>query len=177
MDEILDYMVNKEWLKDRERIKKMQLLNLVRTNYDANNLSNKIGSILIYNQLIEQFIKDIIEISIYYIKAEIWPAEVELKVDFDNKTFGQTIKLFEQYATKENSRDEILNKLKDFNKKRNEVAHKLFTVDDLKKLDSQLDSYRVLAEKTMVLLLQYYEAVSYKLEDLADRVQFELLYD
>lgn len=65
MDKILDYMVNKEWLKDRERIKKMQLLNLVRTNYDENNLSNKIGSILIYNQLIEQFIKDIIEISIY----------------------------------------------------------------------------------------------------------------
>lgn len=175
MDTTIQYMLNKEWENDREKLKKRYLLNLVRSEFKQDSLPNKIGSILIYNQIIEQFLKEIIETSVNYIKAEIWPSEVELKVDFENKTFGQLIYMFEQYATKENQRDVIISKLKDFNKKRNKVVHNLLTIENIEQLPLNMNSYIKLAEKIIVLLLEYNVNVCYQLEDLSNRVDWDIL--
>ena len=51
------------------------------------------GAMLIWQQIIEQFAKKIIQISISYIKAEIWPTKDDLKVDLNEKNIWLYYKL------------------------------------------------------------------------------------
>ena len=92
-----------------------------------------------YYHLIEEFLKDITELSVNYIKAEIWPADVCLKLDFSKMTFGKLINEFKQYATIEHNREILLNYLQKYNLKRNEVVHHLFGIEDLEKLAIELE--------------------------------------
>ena len=92
-------MINGEWKNDIKINRKTELWKLARESQGNVEISHKIGGLLIYNQVIDEFLKDIVEYSIYYIKAEIWPASFALEIDFGKKTFGQNINLFKQYAT------------------------------------------------------------------------------
>ena len=120
---------------------------------------------------------DVIELSVFYIKAEIWPASVLLKVDFNKVTFGKMIELFKQYATIEYNRDALLCDLKEYNKKRNEVVHNLFYIEDLEELSKELDEYAELAKEIILLLLEYDNAVCEKFCDLDNRVDFKCFVD
>lgn len=172
MDEIVSYMVNRKWADDIKGDRKAYLFRLAMKSKTAQDISGKIGAMLIYNQVIEQFLADIIELSIFYIKAEIWPASVALKVDFDKVTFGKMIELFRQYATIEYNRDILLSYLKKYKVKRNEVVHNLFDIADLNQLSKELDEYADLAEEIVYLLLEYDNQVCEKFCDLERRVDF-----
>ena len=67
------------------------------------------GALLIWQQVLEQFLKEIIEISIGYIKAEIWPTKIDLKVDFERKTFGQIIADYENFSLDFKNKQKTLN--------------------------------------------------------------------
>ena len=112
-------------------------------NDSANNkdIASKKGSMLIYNQLLEEYFKDIVEYSAYYKKAEIWPAEVNLSFDFSKTTFGSLIGSFKRFAMKEYNRDIIINYLIKYNEKRNQVVHHLFDIEDLSALAIELNEY------------------------------------
>ena len=98
----------------------MFLWELAQKSKEETDVSHKIGGMLIYNQLIEEFLKDITELGVNYIKAEIWPADVCLKLDFSKMTFGKLINEFKQYATIEQNREILLEYLHKYNVKRNE---------------------------------------------------------
>ena len=68
MDEIVKYMVKEEWKTDLKRKRKLELWNLAKESQQDVDVSHKIGGLLIYNQLIDEFLKDLVEYSIYYIK-------------------------------------------------------------------------------------------------------------
>lgn len=172
MDEIVGYMINREWANESKVDRKTYLIRLAMESKISRDISAKIGAMLIYNQVIEQFMIDIIELSIYYIKAEIWPASVSLKIDFDRTTFGKMIELFKQYATVEYNRDVLLSDLKKYCKKRNEVVHNLFDIEDLDLLANELDEYAGLAEEILHLLIEYDNQVCEKFCDLENRVDF-----
>lgn len=175
MDKILEYMINGDWKNDIKINRKIELWKLARESQGNVEISHKIGGLLIYNQVIDEFLKDIVEYSIYYIKAEIWPASFALEIDFGKKTFGQNINLFKQYATIENNREILLAYLEKFNKKRNEVVHKLFSVSNLEKLKEEIDEYLVLADEIIHLLCEYDNSICEKFVDLDKRVEFEIL--
>ena len=136
------------------------------------DISSKIGGILIYNQMIEQFLADIVRMSIYYIKAQIWPVEVELDVDLDKSTFGKVIEYFKQYATVEPNRDKILADLKKFNTKRNQVVHDLFDIENLSNLARELDEYADLADEILKMLMAYETQVRNNFCQLNDQMDF-----
>lgn len=177
MDEIVEYMVKEAWKTDLKRKRKLELWNLAKESQQDVDVSHKIGGLLIYNQLIDEFLKDLVEYSIYYIKAEIWPASFALKIDFEKKTFGQNIKCFEQYATVEPNRELLIKYLKRFNKKRNQVVHNLFVIEDMQKLKEEIHEHFYLADEIIQLLVEYDNNVCEEFVDLCNRVDFEYFVD
>ena len=172
MDTIVKYMIERKWADDEKTDRKVFLWNLARKSREEKEVSHKIGGMLIYNQLIEEFLKDITELSVNYVKAEIWPADVCLKLDFSKMTFGKLINEFKQYATIEHNREILLEYLHKYNLKRNEVVHNLFGIEDLEKLAVELDEYALLADEIVHLLVEYDNSVCEKFCDLDRRVDF-----
>ena len=177
MDTIVKYMIERKWADDEKTDRKVFLWKLAQKSKEEKDVSHKIGGMLIYNQLIEEFLKDITELSVNYIKAEIWPADVCLKLDFSKMTFGKLINEFKQYATIEHNREILLEYLHKYNVKRNEVVHNLFGIEDLQKLAIELDEYALLADEIVHLLVEYDNSVCEKFCDLDTRVDFNDFVD
>ena len=177
MDTIVKYMIERKWADDEKTDRKVFLWKLAQKSKEEKEVSHKIGGMLIYNQLIEEFLKDITELSVNYIKAEIWPADVCLKLEFSKMTFGKLINEFKQYATIEHNREILLNYLQKYNLKRNEVVHHLFEIEDLEKLAIELDEYALLADEIVYLLVEYDNSVCEKFCDLDERVDFNDFVD
>jgi len=150
-----DYIKNRQWAKDPKSRRRFYMYRLAQESKNATDFAGKIGGILIYNQVIEQFLTDIVKMSLYYIKAKIWPVSAELDVELDKATFGKVIEYFRQFATVEPNREKILADLRKFNIKRNQVAHDLFDVEDLHKLYDELADYAQLADEIITLLDEY----------------------
>lgn len=177
MDDIILYMANNKWQDDLKGDRKQFLLNLAKESSAESNIASKIGSMLIYNQLLEECLKDIVEYSVYYIKAEIWPADVDLSFDFSKSTFGELIRSFKRFAMIEFNRDIILEYLTKYNKKRNDVVHHLFGIENISALSAELDEYAIIAEEIFYLLLEYDNCICEKFCDLSNRVDFKDFLD
>lgn len=171
-DDIVVYMTQRKWTEDCRLQRRRYLCRLARQSKQDPDIASKIGGMLMWNQVVEQMLKDIVDTSIHYIKARIWPVSVELRVDLDSATFGKVIDYFRQYATLENDREEILGHLKRFNSKRNQVVHDLFDIPDLKKLGRELDEYAELAEELLKLLEKYDNQVCDNFLELEKRIDF-----
>ena len=171
-EDIIEYLVRRKWSVDSKLSRRRYLIRLARESKGDPDIASKIGAMLIWNQVIEQMLKDIVDTSIHFIKARIWPVAVDLQLDLDGATFGKVIDYFKQYATVQEDREEILARLKKFNTKRNQVVHDLFDIGDLKRLGAELEEYAALAEETMALLEQYDERVCDDFRELERRVDF-----
>lgn len=156
---ISDYMRNQNWQADQKKGRRRYLHRLAQQSRKDPDIASKIGGMLIYNQVIEELLTSIVEMSINYIKAEIWPVSVSLEMDLEKATFGKIIEYFTQFATVEPNRELILSHLKKFNIKRNQVVHDLFDIEDLSKLGQELDEYARLADEILRLLTDYEEQV------------------
>lgn len=172
MDKIVRYMSEGNWKDDEKAGRKRYLFELAQESKSQIEISHKIGGMLIYNQVIEEFLKDIVEYSVNYIKAEIWPAQVQMKFDFSKATFGNLINQFKQYATIEHNRDIIIKELTLYKEKRNQVVHNLFNIEDFDKLSSELNEYALIADEIVYLLIEYDNSICEKFCDLADRIDF-----
>lgn len=170
---IVDYMINRKWSVDQKIERKLYMYHLAQASKSDPDIASKIGGMLIYNQVIEQFLHDIVEMSIHYIKAEIWPVSVSLDIDLEKVTFGKMIDYFKQFATVEPNRELILSYLKKFNTKRNLVVHDLFDINDLDKLADELNDYAELADEIICLLKRYDKQVCDNFSDLDARVDFK----
>lgn len=171
-NDVVAYMTNRKWEKDQKAQRKRYLYRLARDSKNDPDIASKIGGMLIYNQVIEQFLADIVEMSIYYVKAKLWPVEVELDIDLDKATFGKVIEYFKQYATVEENREKILSHLKKFNTKRNQVVHDLFDIESLDNLAKELDEYADLADEILRLLMEYEKQVCDNFCTLDSRMDF-----
>lgn len=154
-DSVVDYVVHSKWSVDQKAQRKRYLYRLAQKSSQDPDIAAKIGGMLIYNQVIEQLLADIVEMSVYYLKASIWPEVIELKVELDRATFGKIIEEFRQFATIEENREQILTSLKKFNTKRNQVVHDLFDIEDMGHLARELDEYAKLADQIIRLLMEY----------------------
>ena len=169
---IAEYMLQKKWLVDQKIERKRYMHRLARNSRQDPDIASKIGGMLIYNQLIEQYLSDIVYTSIQYIKAEMWPVSASLEVELDKSTFGKIIDYFQEFAIIEDSRAQILAHLKRFNTKRNQVVHDLFDIPDLHQLGRELDDYARLADEILRLLEDYDRQIDTRFQQLAQRVNF-----
>ena len=174
IDEAVNFMINKEWEKDYKFKRKKYLLTIATECEKSNKDSDIIGGILIYNQLIEQLLKESIICSISYIKAEIWPINVQLDIDFEKATFGTLIDYFKKFTIKEHNYDIIINYLKDIKKIRNNIVHNLFNIPKIEDLKDISKNYYNISNKLVKLLNTYYEQLCYRLYELSERVEWDL---
>lgn len=149
------YIRERKWAIDQNTDRKMFLFRIAKRSTENQDFAAKIGGILIYNQVIEQFLADIIEMSIYYLKAAALPAQIHLEAELDKATFGKTIESFRQYAVITPNQEKILSYLRKFNTKRNQIVHDLFGVEDLAQLYRELTAYSELADEIILLLDEY----------------------
>lgn len=172
MADIVEYMVKRQWAVDQKSQRKRYLHKLARKSRTDPDVASKIGGMLIYNQVIEQYLFDIVDMSIHYIKAEIYPVQIALDVELDKATFGKVIDYFTQYATMEPNRDLILSHLKKFNSKRNQVVHDLFDIRDMDTLGWELDKYAALADEIIDLLAKCDDQVCENFSRLEQKMDF-----
>lgn len=172
---IFEDMNNKEWWIDKFKARKIELLRYSRRIRSTSSFTRKIGGLLLWQQVIEQFLKEIIQISIAYVKAEIWPAKIDLKIDYERKTFGQIIELYNNYSLDYEDRPKIIGYLNQINKNRNKIVHKMFEVEDLNSLEDLFEASYNMHEDLLQLLLDHYILIGDNLEDLKSRVDWEKL--
>lgn len=172
---IFESMKNKDWWIDKFKARKIELISSCRRINSNSSISRKIGGLLLWQQVIEQFLKEIIQISLTYVKAEIWPTKIDFKIDYDKKTFGQIIDMYKNYSVDYEDRPKIIGFLKTINDNRRMVTHKMFNVEDLEELENLFKSSYDIHEELLQLLLDHYILIGDNLEELNDRVDFEHL--
>ncbi len=174
-DEVIEYMINREWEKESKIERKRFLFNIAKESKDSEEISQKIGGMLIFNQIAEQLLKEVIICSIGYLKAEIWPTSIEFNLQLTKCTFGKLIEYFKQLTIKEYNREILIECLEKLNKNRNDMVHKLFDIENIDVLKKKLNEYDELSEETIELLLEYYNAICERLIELDGRVDFKSL--
>lgn len=175
--QILEMMANPSWWIDKQKKRKLTLLSSARNVRPQSSISKKMGSLLIWQQVLEQFLKEIIEISVFYVKAEIWPTKLDLKVNFERKTFGQIVDDYENFSLDFKDKQKTLTKLREVNINRNKIVHKIFKIDDLVQLEEYFRTNFNEYEKLLNLLLDHYSAICYFLEDLKKRVDWDIFWE
>lgn len=170
---IFQAMKNKDWWIDKFKSRKIELIRSCRKINSNSSISRKIGGLLLWQQVIEQFLKEIIQISLTYVKAEIWPTKIDFKIDYDRKTFGQVIEIYKNYSVDYEDRPKILEHLKTVNDNRRTITHKMFEVENLEDLEDIFESSYNIHEELLQLLLDHYILVGNNLEDLKTRVDWE----
>ena len=170
---IFEAMKNKDWWIDNFKSRKIELIRSCRKINSNSSISRKIGGLLLWQQVIEQFLKEIIQISLTYVKAEIWPTKIDFKIDYDRKTFGQVIEIYKNYSVDYEDRPKILEHLKTINDNRRTITHKMFEVENLEDLEDIFESSYNIHEELLQLLLDHYILVGNNLEDLKTRVDWE----
>ena len=170
---IFEAMKNKDWWIDKFKSRKIELIRSCRKINSNSSISRKIGGLLLWQQVIEQFLKEIIQISLTYVKAEIWPTKIDFKIDYDRKTFGQVIEIYKNYSVDYEDRPKILEHLKTINDNRMTITHKMFEVENLEDLEDIFESSYNIHEELLKLLLDHYILVGNNFEDLKTRVDWE----
>lgn len=154
---IIDYMKNKIWQKDKFELKEIHYLNIARRDRMNNNIPSMIGSLLIYNQLIECEMKKIIELCVYLIKAKLYPTIVLIRPEIEDATFGKIISEFEKYLIDYDIEENLIKKIKSLNEKRIKIVHKVFSNKSSKILN--LENDLVKAEEIIKLLLALHNKI------------------
>ena len=129
---------------------------------DSKKEKDLIVGVLLYNQLIEQFLKDAIYTSIVFLKVSIYPNKIYIKLDLDSFTYGQLIKYFKNVAIIDYNREIIIQYLNDIKPIRNKIVHNLFDINDIK---IELKDYYEKSEELFMLLLEYYNSMLNKIYD------------
>ena len=172
---IFEQMNNRDWWIDKFKARKIELISSCRRINSTSSISRKIGGLLLWQQVIEQFLKEINKISITYVKAEIWPTKVDLKLDYDRKTLGQVIDMYKNYSVDYEDRPQIIGHLKTINDNRRMVTHKMFEVENLDDLEDLFESSFNIHEELLQLLLDHYILIAHNLEELKERVDWDSL--
>ncbi len=173
MDEVVKYMNNKEWEKDYREKRKLYLLNIATDCEKSSKTSEVIGGILIYNQIIEQLLKEVIIVSIGFIKAKLWPNKVKFNIDFEKATFGVLIEYYKQFAIEELNKDVIILYLNDIKKIRNKIVHKIFEFKNIRNIKIESRDYYGKCYELFLLLNEYYDQICFKLYDLDEKIDFK----
>jgi hypothetical protein len=102
--------------------------------FSKSTIEGYLAALLIYHQLCEEMAKLLIEDSRFFIKASVYPTEIEFKSS--NKImFGRTLEQMKETVEFDN-KELFLQKCHSFNQIRNSIAHgltKQTSLDDLKK--------------------------------------------
>lgn len=98
---------------------------------DQDSIINKISSIFIKQQATHQMVKDLISLSQLYVQGELFPTKFEPSFDGGKEQMsGWYVGYYESHCIDCDGKDAFLKHVKQINKIRNDVAHKLLGKND-----------------------------------------------
>ena len=108
---------------------------LADNSFESKTVEGYLASVLIYQQLTEEFIRILIECSTFYIQLRVFPQEYQNR-NLKKKMFGQLIQELTQSVIDENIR-KIVEKSNELNNNRIQIVHKLAKNDTINKISEQ----------------------------------------
>lgn len=93
------------------------------------SIEGSLAAILIYHQLAEEMIRVLLEDSVFFVEASVWPGVIDSKLERKRKKmFGGLIEDL-KWTVRFWERDSIIKAAKDLNEVRNKVVHRLTEQD------------------------------------------------
>ena len=160
----------KNWprLDNIETIKK--LLSIADKQYESKTIEGFLSSILIYQQVIEEYLINLLKLSNLYIQAEIWPVKITLKIQ-EKLMFGKLIELHKRTIDFD-EKTNLLNECKQFNGKRNKFVHCLLKFKTEKEMFRDASQIKKSFELITDFYFNGYGFLEWKLADLKKRVDW-----
>lgn len=102
------------------------LAKAVKADVSTESVSGKIAQMFVYHQIVHELTKILIEMSLLYVQAEIWPTE--FNPAYDNGKSKMTywyITYYEEHCIENVDKEKYIQLAKRLNEIRNKVAHNL----------------------------------------------------
>lgn len=169
---IISKMSNEEnWPKINNIDLVRKLIEIADKQFANKSLEGYLSSILIYHQVVEELLINLLKLSNLYVQAEIWPTKLDLKIK-DKLMFGQ---ILEEHKRSINfdKKEQLLKECNDFNKIRIKFVHHLLKFKNESEIESEA---KFVQEKFKIILDLYFEGnafIEWLLSDLQKRVDWD----
>ncbi|MFY0645006.1 MAG: hypothetical protein JXR19_11110 [Bacteroidia bacterium] len=149
----------------------VKLMQIASNAFHKNSVEGRLSSVLIYHQIVEEFLLNLVKLSNLYVQAEIWPNRLYLKID-DKLMFGQILKEHEKTIDFER-KEELLLKCSKFNQTRIKYVHKLLKFKTNEQIISEAGKIHDDFHEITELYLEASEFFQWLLGDLKERVAWK----
>lgn len=151
------------------------LLKIADNQFSNKDISGYLSSILIYQQIIETFLTNLIRLSNLYIQAEIWPTRVKMEIK-PKLMFGQIINEITR-SIEFNKKAELIKDCQEFKSIRIKFVHGLLKFKNDKEISDEAGLIRNKFSSILDLYLQGTCFMEWLLGDLKKRVDWEDLLE
>ena len=153
----------------------IQLMRLVNKQFDKRSIEGVLASVLIYQQIIEEYLINLMKMSHLYVKGEIWPSRINFPIK-KKMMFGDILdshKLTIDFDKK----NVLLEKCREFNEIRIKFVHKLFQFDTTQELIKASENLQKKFREIGYLFWEGRSYLEWQLSDLNNRVDWEQLIE
>lgn len=112
-----------QWLTFESKELIIGLIKRADKQFETNTVEGILSSVLIYQQVLEEFLRVLLQLSNLYIQGEIWPNRINLAVKA-KMMFGELLKEHKR-TIHFDSKENLLKSCEDFSVVRNKFVHKL----------------------------------------------------
>ena len=113
-------------------------------------ISDYIAATIIYQQLIEQFLINLLEWSEFFIQLKVYPIEIHI-VSKEELTLGQIIEECNRLCIVFDKKDQLIGQCRKFNKIRRYIAHGMSKGNDENEIFRKTEGIQELYEEIMAL--------------------------
>jgi hypothetical protein len=169
---ILGFIENEEkWLTFENKEMIINLIKIADQQFATQKMEGILSAVLIYQQVLEEFLRVLLGLSNLYIQGEIWPSRIKLEVR-DKMMFGQLLKEH-QRTIDFDCKKELLNSCQNFSEIRNRFVHKLLKFDSEQEMFSEAKNLKQLFHQALDYYLRSRTFLEWKLLDLKKRLGLE----
>ena len=138
--------------------------------FDKGTLEGYLASLLIYQQLSEEIIKQLLKDAQFFIQLSVFPAEIQF-LEKQKLTFGQVIEELKNTISFQN-KDEIISGCQELNKHRIDFVHGLTKRTSLKDIGRQIRKVRDLYVEIYTLSIQAHNNFRLSFKDFKKDVEW-----
>ncbi|MBE0391493.1 hypothetical protein [Flavobacterium sp. PL002] len=150
-----------------------EFIKIANKQFSNNNIEGYLSSTLIFHQIIEELLINLLKLSNLYIQAEIWPTKLNLKIK-EKLMFGEIIREHDR-SIKFDKKTELIDECRKFNEIRIKFVHNLLKFKNETEVKTKAKSIQ---EKFRLIIDLYFEGrehIEYLLFDLQKRIDWDLM--
>jgi hypothetical protein len=169
--EIIGKISNEEqWPKIDNTELIFKLLEIADKQHKSQTIEGLLSSLLIYQQIVEEYLINLLKLSNLYIQAEVWPTRLNLRIK-NKLMFGQLLQ--EHNRTIDfDKKAELLNECREFNETRIKFVHHLLKFNTQQEIIDEAKESMDKFDKISNLYNEGKAHVEWLLTDLQERVNW-----